>query len=204
MYNIFLNYNDTPRYIQWTIPFLLYQSRRKNTWVYKGLNMYTQLPSSLISQKLPKYKGRWQSRRQSSCWPIHEVSCASLLISVLCLFSVIRFYQEYTEPDENSSSSQTSLRRDANPLHPRHSSSSTSEDDNVVLPLGENILSQNLGIPIVVVITKVSFRSISSIPFCMSKVKVKGQGQIENLFLEHHFHILCSIVISFGTSVHHN
>ena len=79
-----------------------------------------------------------------------------MLISVIiCLFSVIRFYQEYTEPDENSSSSQTSLRRDANPLHPRHSSSSTSEDDNVVLPLGENILSQNLGIPIVVVITKV-------------------------------------------------
>lgn len=68
--------------------------------------------------------------------------------------SLIRFYQEYTEPDENSSASQTSLRRDVNPLHPRHSSSSTSEDDNVLLPLGENILSQNLGIPIVVVITK--------------------------------------------------
>ena len=75
---------------------------------------------------------------------------------MFCLFSVIRFYQEYTEPDENSSASQTSLRRDVNPLHPRHSSTSVSEEDSVVLPLGENILCQNLGIPIVVVITKVT------------------------------------------------
>lgn len=67
-------------------------------------------------------------------------------------FAVIRFYQEYVEPDDNSSASQTSLRRDANPLHPQ---AANSEDDKALLPLGENILAQNLGIPIVVVISKV-------------------------------------------------
>ena len=28
---------DTPRYDQWTIPSLMYQTRRKNSLVYKGL-----------------------------------------------------------------------------------------------------------------------------------------------------------------------
>ena len=28
---------DTPRYVQWTIPSLSYQTRRKNPLVYKGL-----------------------------------------------------------------------------------------------------------------------------------------------------------------------
>lgn len=66
---------------------------------------------------------------------------------------MVRFFQEYTEPDENSSGSQVpSHRRDVNPLHP---TSSTTEEDKVLLPLGEDTLSQNLGIPIVVVITKV-------------------------------------------------
>lgn len=66
---------------------------------------------------------------------------------------MVRFFQEYTEPDENSSGSQVpSHRRDVNPLHP---TASTTEEDKVLLPLGEDTLSQNLGIPIVVVITKV-------------------------------------------------
>ena len=30
-------YPDNPRYVQWTIPSLLYQTRRKNPLVYKGL-----------------------------------------------------------------------------------------------------------------------------------------------------------------------
>ena len=58
------------------------------------------------------------------------------------------------EPDENSTVSQAPLRRDVNPLHPQ---APTGEDDKVLLPLGENILAQNLGIPIVVVLTKVFF-----------------------------------------------
>lgn len=66
---------------------------------------------------------------------------------------MVRFFQEYTEPDENSSGSQVpSHRRDVNSLHP---TASTTEEDKVLLPLGEDTLSQNLGIPIVVVITKV-------------------------------------------------
>ena len=35
---VLLNYNLTPpRYLQWTISSLLYQTRRKNSIVYKGL-----------------------------------------------------------------------------------------------------------------------------------------------------------------------
>ena len=30
---------DTPRYIQWTIPSLLYQARRNNPLVYKGISI---------------------------------------------------------------------------------------------------------------------------------------------------------------------
>ena len=29
---------DTPKYVQWTIPSLMYQARRKNPLVYKGLS----------------------------------------------------------------------------------------------------------------------------------------------------------------------
>ncbi|XP_069111961.1 cytoplasmic dynein 1 light intermediate chain 2-like isoform X3 [Argopecten irradians] len=66
--------------------------------------------------------------------------------------SLVRFFQEYTEPEEGQSSQSVAApRRDVNPLHP---SASHTEEDRVLLPLGENTLSQNLGIPIVVVITK--------------------------------------------------
>ena len=34
----FFNYNLTPLDIQWAIPSLLYQTRRKNPLAYKGLN----------------------------------------------------------------------------------------------------------------------------------------------------------------------
>lgn len=57
------------------------------------------------------------------------------------------------EPDENSPVSASSSRREVNPLHPQ--APATSDEDKVLLPLGENILAQNLGIPIIVVITKV-------------------------------------------------
>ncbi|XP_052817049.1 cytoplasmic dynein 1 light intermediate chain 2-like [Mya arenaria] len=66
--------------------------------------------------------------------------------------SLVRFYQEYVEPDESTSVTQTSMRRDVNPLHP--AAPAVAEEDKVLLPLGENILAQNLGIPIIVVLTK--------------------------------------------------
>ena len=40
-----------------------------------------------------------------------------------------------------------------NPLHP---AASTTDDDKVLLPLGETTLSHNLGIPVIVVVAKVS------------------------------------------------
>ena len=36
---------NTPRYVQWTIPRLLYQTRRKNPLVHKGLNPYIDISS---------------------------------------------------------------------------------------------------------------------------------------------------------------
>ena len=38
----------------------------------------------------------------------------------------------------------------------------------------------------------------------MSKVKVTGQGQMENLFPVHNFYILCRIIVSLDTNAHHN
>ncbi len=63
---------------------------------------------------------------------------------VLLLISVVRDFQEYTEPDKAE-------------VQPRRSGMSTSisEDDNVLLPLGETTLTHNLGLPIVLVVTKV-------------------------------------------------
>ena len=40
-------YPDTPKYVQWTIPSLLYQTRRKNPLVYKGLNIHTLHPNHI-------------------------------------------------------------------------------------------------------------------------------------------------------------
>ena len=45
---------------------------------------------------------------------------------------------------------------------------------------------------------------VLQIVFSLSKVKVTDQGQMENSFLEHNFHILCLIFISCETSFHHS
>ncbi|KAK7481697.1 hypothetical protein BaRGS_00027070 [Batillaria attramentaria] len=65
--------------------------------------------------------------------------------------SLVRFFQDYTEPEESASATQAPPRGDANPLHP---TPLVSDEEKVVLPLGDNTLTQNLGIPIVVVLTK--------------------------------------------------
>ncbi|ESO81920.1 hypothetical protein LOTGIDRAFT_223679 [Lottia gigantea] len=67
--------------------------------------------------------------------------------------SLIRFFQEYTEPEEGQSSNHAPPRGDSNPLHPT-APTTEGEGDKVLLPLGEKTLSQNLGIPVVLVITK--------------------------------------------------
>lgn len=65
---------------------------------------------------------------------------------LLSFFTVVRHFQEYQEPEEGVVS----------PPRPR---GFNAEEEKVVLPLGESTLTNNLGIPIVVVVTKVSKRA---------------------------------------------
>ena len=65
--------------------------------------------------------------------------------------SVVRAYQSYTEPGDGPIATQGPLRGEVNPLHPP----APNPEEETVLPLGELALSGNLGIPIVVVVTKV-------------------------------------------------
>lgn len=57
---------------------------------------------------------------------------------------VVKAFQEYSEPEEANSSS------------PQRRAPTAGEDEAVVLPLGENTLTHNLGIPVLVVCTKAS------------------------------------------------
>ncbi|BFZ12818.1 hypothetical protein BsWGS_15857 [Bradybaena similaris] len=64
--------------------------------------------------------------------------------------SLVRAFQAYTEPGDGPIATQAPPRGEVNPLHPPASGS----EEESTLPLGELILSRNLGIPIVVVVTK--------------------------------------------------
>ena len=55
----------------------------------------------------------------------------------------MRQFQEYVEPDESTEDKRRSGIKD---------------EDKVLLPLDENVLTDNLGIPVVVVVTKVSMQ----------------------------------------------
>ena len=68
--------------------------------------------------------------------------------------SVVKHFQEYKEPDESSSASAQQRKPLKSP-----------EGEVVLLPLGETTLTHNMGVPIIVVITKVS-----------SSYVVKGSG----------------------------
>ncbi|XP_075694749.1 cytoplasmic dynein 1 light intermediate chain 2 isoform X2 [Rhinoderma darwinii] len=57
---------------------------------------------------------------------------------------IIKDFQEYVEPEDASSGSPQR----------RGPTSSGTEDENIILPLGDNILTHNLGIPVLVVCTK--------------------------------------------------
>ncbi|XP_040265213.1 cytoplasmic dynein 1 light intermediate chain 2 [Bufo bufo] len=57
---------------------------------------------------------------------------------------IIKDFQEYLEPEDASSGSPQR----------RAPTSSGAEEENVILPLGDNILTHNLGIPVLVVCTK--------------------------------------------------
>ncbi|XP_066569828.1 cytoplasmic dynein 1 light intermediate chain 2 isoform X2 [Amia ocellicauda] len=57
---------------------------------------------------------------------------------------MVKDFQEYTEPEE---ATQSSPQR-------RGTAASGTEDEGVVLPLGDNVLTHNLGIPVLIVCTK--------------------------------------------------
>lgn len=81
------------------------------------------------------------------------VSCvADIVLLSYFLQIVLRQFQGYVEPDEASAGASAQVRRvGANPQH----ASATETVEDVVLPLGDNVLTENLGIPMVVVLTKV-------------------------------------------------
>ncbi|ELU06193.1 hypothetical protein CAPTEDRAFT_20224 [Capitella teleta] len=63
--------------------------------------------------------------------------------------SLVRHFQDYTKPEDSASSKPR--RTEDNPLHP---APHKTEDEKVLLPLSESTLSHNLGIPIIVILTK--------------------------------------------------
>lgn len=70
------------------------------------------------------------------------IICSSLFWNILflCVCVVVKQFQEYTEP--GSGDDGTPQRR-------------SEDEESVLLPLGDNTLTHNLGIPVVVVCTKV-------------------------------------------------
>ncbi|XP_062279705.1 cytoplasmic dynein 1 light intermediate chain 2 isoform X1 [Scomber scombrus] len=56
--------------------------------------------------------------------------------------NMVKAFQEYTEPE------------DATPASPQRRAPTAGEDEAVVLPLGDNTLTHNLGIPVLIVCTK--------------------------------------------------
>lgn len=70
---------------------------------------------------------------------------------------VVKAFQEYSEPEDANSSS------------PQRRAPTAGEDEAVALPLGENTLTHNLGIPVLVVCTKVSNYpcTMLSISYCI-------------------------------------
>ena len=72
--------------------------------------------------------------------------CVAFSQSLTMFFTVVRQFQQYEEPGEGQAQSKRK---------------SKSDDEQVLLPLGENTLTHNLGIPIVVVVTKVSLRDFA-------------------------------------------
>lgn len=69
----------------------------------------------------------------------------------------MKAFQEYAEPE------------DANPSSPQRRAPTAGEDETVVLPLGENTLTHNLGIPVLIVCTKVSQvrNTVESVPYTL-------------------------------------
>ena len=78
-YNVFLINMTLPRYVQWTIPSLLYQTRKKNPLVYKGLNIIITL--TVLNLDISCFENSIDSNANKctaaslldSTWEIHEI-----------------------------------------------------------------------------------------------------------------------------------
>lgn len=68
----------------------------------------------------------------------------TLLVSFSLSSAVVKAFQEYAEPEEATPSSPQ-----------RRGPAAGGEDESVLLPLGDNVLTHNLGIPVLIVCTKV-------------------------------------------------
>lgn len=89
--------------------------------------------------------GRWRRKTLN----YYTLTNMNIHLPVVCFLLLVfppvaKAFQEYTEPE------------DAVPPSPQRRAPTAGEDEAVVLPLGENTLSHNLGIPVLTVCTKVS------------------------------------------------
>lgn len=66
----------------------------------------------------------------------------------ICFVLVVNKFREYREPDESD---------EKRPGTHSTPTATSKDEDSVLLPLGETILSNNLGLPIIVVATKVCY-----------------------------------------------
>jgi Dynein light intermediate chain (DLIC) len=72
------------------------------------------------------------------------------------ILTVLKQFQEYVEPDEGLSSTVLAgLATPSQSRRPTSQSASASDGDGAMSSLGDNTLTSNLGIPIIVVLTKV-------------------------------------------------
>jgi hypothetical protein len=97
---------------------------------------------------------------QVNCAVCIHVNCGCRLTrshkNVTFVFTVLKQFQEYVEPDEGFSSTVLAgLATPSQSRRPAGQSVPASDNDGAASSLGDNTLTSNLGIPIIVVLTKV-------------------------------------------------
>ena len=73
----------------------------------------------------------------------------------VCVSLVVRDFQGYADPEGGKGAGSGAPISSAATIESSSGGGGGTEEENVVLPLGENVLTNNLGIPIVVVCSKV-------------------------------------------------
>ncbi|XP_014671422.1 PREDICTED: cytoplasmic dynein 1 light intermediate chain 2-like [Priapulus caudatus] len=96
---------------------------------------------------------------------------------------IVEQFQRYVEPEESAEDAMTTSRRSVGPLL-------SPDEGDVTLPLGEGVLVHNLGLPIIVVITKCDY---------VSNLEKEYDYRDEHLdFIQQHIRKFC---LSFGASL---